>query len=59
MMTSSQLTIYRLKTALSSLIAIYRLPQDQIDAFLRSYESLNTTMGGTELRVFYKESSVS
>lgn len=41
MMTSSQLTIYRLKTALSSLIAIYRLPQDQIDAFLRSYESFN------------------
>jgi sterol 24-C-methyltransferase len=40
-MTSAQVKIYRLKTALRSLIAIYRLPQKQIDAFLHSYESFN------------------
>lgn len=40
-MTTTQVSMYRLKTALRSLIAIYRLPQEQIDAFLRSYESFN------------------
>ncbi|EHL32811.1 class I SAM-dependent methyltransferase [Legionella drancourtii] len=40
-MTSAPMTIYRLKTVLRSLIAIYRLPQEQINAFLHSYESFN------------------
>jgi sterol 24-C-methyltransferase len=40
-MTSVRLALYRLKTALGSLIAIYRLPQEQIDAFLRSYQSFD------------------
>lgn len=35
---NAQLALYRLKTALRSLIAIYRMPQQQIDAFLQSYE---------------------
>ncbi|MFW2572223.1 class I SAM-dependent methyltransferase [Legionella sp. 29fVS95] len=40
-MTTVPITMHRLKTALRSFMAIYRLPQDQIDAFLRSYESFN------------------
>jgi sterol 24-C-methyltransferase len=40
-MISTQVATYRLKTALRSLVAIYRLPQAQIDAFLHSYESFN------------------
>jgi len=35
--TSMQLGLYRLKTALYSLIEIYRLPQEKIDNFLQSY----------------------
>lgn len=40
-MTSAQMTLYRLKTVLGSLVAIYRLPQEKIDAFFHSYESFN------------------
>jgi len=36
--TTTQLAAYRLNTALRSLVAIYRLPQQKIDAFLKSYE---------------------
>ncbi|MDR3502508.1 MAG: methyltransferase domain-containing protein [Legionella sp.] len=43
-MTTAHVSMYRLKTALRSLIAIYRLPQEQVDAFLRSYESFNKEM---------------
>lgn len=35
---TAQLIMYRLKTALRSLIEIYRLPQEQIDSFLKSYD---------------------
>jgi sterol 24-C-methyltransferase len=34
----SSVAMYKLKTALKSFVAIYRLPQDQIDAFMRSYD---------------------
>ena len=35
---TTPLAIYRLKTALRSLVAVYRLPQQKIDAFLQSYD---------------------
>lgn len=35
--SATQLALYRLKTVLQSLVEIYRLPQQQIDMFLRSY----------------------
>lgn len=38
MNSSAQLAMYRLKTALHSLVEIYKLPKIQIDAFMHSYE---------------------
>lgn len=40
-MAAQQAIFYRLKTALRSFIALYRLPKDKMDAFLHSYESFN------------------
>lgn len=36
--STTQLALYRLKIALHSLIAIYRLSQEQIDSFMKSYD---------------------
>lgn len=51
----TRLTIYRLKTALQSLIAIYRLPQEHIDAFIASYELFDKTLleENDELKVIH------